>query len=776
MKKVEFRKVWMQNFCNHIDRVELEFGKGKLLLVTGPNGSGKTSMFQAIPYALYGQCEKGRAEDVLNDKVQKNCNVGVEFTIDEDLYRAERYVKYTKHGNTAYLFKYNPDTDEWIQKAKGHKEVVPAVEKLLVPYKLFTNTLLFGQKVKTFFTDLPDSEQKEIFRKILKLDDYVTYKDETGKLLKKLEGDVLLLNNQIFSVDELLKDAAEQIIKMKAAAEEFEVEKQKDIVKMEEKVAGIQGHVEEKQKIMVEYDNLQLSEKVERLSVEIGSLVERIQAAKVDSPEIEKLDSKAQIKRAELEKSAAQMTKQVTDQILKTKQKIQETWRIVDDSFDADVTIIDQSINKLNLELQEIESSIPFLEKEAKTFMIDPFIEVCPTCRQTIDKNVIAEFNTKEAEVRKKIIVMADKEKQLLQHKEIIEGHWSSKRTERRAALDKKQADLQVCDDEITEKETSVQERLTQATANLEQLVSKERVTLTAELTTIREKLQAEFAEKQQDRLNTIVLTKERADLDTEINQLENDSSEETALLEAKREQQYDDSMLKDTQKKVTGHNKKRKECLVDRDKLTTRLKILQFWQKGFSSAGIQSMLIDEAIPFMNEKMTYYMDKLSAGRYMVTFDTLKANKSGEFKDKISVNVFDNVTHADSRVKLSGGQERIIDIGTILTLCDLQSMIQDVEFNLILFDEIFDALDDENIGYVSNLIRQVANNKWVGIVSHRHIDQIEADDVLNFMGEAKPMSEAKLYEQPTIVEGVKEMLVEAAPKKKKTKKPAEILTI
>ena len=101
------------------------------------------------------------------------------------------------------------------------------------------------------------------------------------------------------------------------------------------------------------------------------------------------------------------------------------------------------------------------------------------------------------------------------------------------------------------------------------------------------------------------------------------------------------------------------------------------------------------------------------------------------KDKISVNVFDNITHADSRVKLSGGQERIVDIGTILTLCDLQSMIQDVQFNLLLFDEIFDALDDENIGFVSNLIKNASNEKWVGVISHRHIDQIEADEVLDF---------------------------------------------
>ena len=56
---------------------------------------------------------------------------------------------------------------------------------------------------------------------------------------------------------------------------------------------------------------------------------------------------------------------------------------------------------------------------------------------------------------------------------------------------------------------------------------------------------------------------------------------------------------------------------------------------------------------------------------------------------------------------------------------------DVEVNILLFDEIFDSLDDTNIGYVSNLIKQASNELWVGIISHRHLDQLEADEELTF---------------------------------------------
>jgi len=135
----------------------------------------------------------------------------------------------------------------------------------------------------------------------------------------------------------------------------------------------------------------------------------------------------------------------------------------------------------------------------------------------------------------------------------------------------------------------------------------------------------------------------------------------------------------------------------------------------------------------MNRKIAYYLERIAGGRYIVSFDTLKATKAGEMRDKISVNVLDTKTKANSRVQFSGGQTRIVDIATILTLGDLQNAIHDMQFNIILFDEIFDALDDENISYVSKLLRSlVDDDKSIFIISHRHIDQIDADENLRFL--------------------------------------------
>ena len=155
-------------------------------------------------------------------------------------------------------------------------------------------------------------------------------------------------------------------------------------------------------------------------------------------------------------------------------------------------------------------------------------------------------------------------------------------------------------------------------------------------------------------------------------------------------------------------------------------IKRLKFWKEAFSKTGIPSMLIDQAIPLMNRSMRKYLELLSNGRYIVTFDTISQTKSGEYRDKFSVNILDTKTQVNNKKQLSGGQTRLIDIATILTLRDLKKDLGEVDFNLFAFDEIFDALDDENIGSVCGILNSIKEDRSILVVSHRHQDQLEAD--------------------------------------------------
>ena len=316
------------------------------------------------------------------------------------------------------------------------------------------------------------------------------------------------------------------------------------------------------------------------------------------------------------------------------------------------------------------------------------------------------------------------------------------------------------------------QEQINEINANF----TKESNTINTQQVTFREE-HKQIKQKEKDKLNEIhkrwIVAIEKVDvlahnelkqIEQKFQQTKNDlNSKKLVLSSKKKDQEHTLKQLDEDKKTIDNinHEIKRKDLQIqdeenedyDKSQLNSYLKrerdlkikideshkeirslakketMFEFWKTGFSSSGIPSMLIDEAIPFMNEKVSYYLDKFTNGRYIVSFDTLASTKAGEFRDKISVNVVDTHTRANSRIQLSGGQTRIIDIATILTLGDLQKNIQDVSINILLFDEIFDSLDEENIGYVSKVLSNMKFGKSIYLISHRHEDQLEADEVL-----------------------------------------------
>jgi len=727
MKQVKFTKLSMQNFCIHIDLLDLEFPTGKLVMITGPNGSGKTSMIQALPFALYGTCEKGKGDDVLNDKVGKNCHVWVEFYIDDDKYRVDRYVKYTKFGNTVTICK-----NDGKPYKKGQKEVLPEIEKLLVPLKLFTNTLLFGQKVKTFFTDLKDSDQKEIFRKILKLGSYILYGQETSDRLKVILTEIQELEKQLAVDNGLLQDTAKEIQRCFEEKQSFEILKEEDINIIKESLVESEKKLDTENEVKKTFDEHDYDQQLETLNTDIGVLMEQHNTLheKLDRS-IDKIKSNGQSKdmefQAKFNKSKEEITKDWREQTTKVKELVDdETQKI-----DSKINNIQEDIYKCNLKHAECVSEMKSIDSRIDDIKIDPELKTCPTCKQDIDESVIDVLEQKINKMLNERDEIQNKQKEETNKKIQLQTQTTELSNKKNKLLQKQTEELKLIEDHINKQLDESQERLTAALGKLMELVEKEKSKCmeqtASEGITLRDKLENLKAEK--ETVTNIIVNRDQNIQNIQSYELEVKSINES--LQNKMSEEYNESTLVNSQLK-------RKSLLIalettnqKKDELHEQIKLLEFWKVGFSPSGMQSMLIDEAIPFMNRKIAEYMDQLSNGRYTVTFDTLKETKGGEFRDKISVDVFDNNTHANSRIKLSGGQERIVDIGIIMTLCDLQSMIQDVEFNILMFDEIFDSLDDDNIGFVANLIKKVSQEKWVGIVSHRHIEQIEADDILSF---------------------------------------------
>lgn len=735
MKDIQFKGVGLKNFGGYSEEITFDFQNGKLFLITGPNGAGKTTIFNSICYALYGRTTTGgTGEDVINNRVKKNCRCWVDFSIDGVDYSVDRYVKYSKHGTTVYLKKGN----ETIKK--GHNEVVPYIEQLFMPYKLFMNTLMFTQKVKDFFTDLNDSAQKEIFRKILLLDDYILYQQKALDKYKTVNGEIEKIKNQISIDENVLNRVYQQIEVTKDQMKTFEVRKKNELISIDIDLDDTNERINSVNLTLKKYKDLNLEVQKQDLLNHLTSIRNQIESIKAGaSSEINLIVSKKSNKEQEFRTLAQQKE---ADQNLILSEKTRECSEI---RYNAK-SIYDQEINSIKLEYSNAKSKCSILENDKKRLLeeLEEYKEssnlkegsTCPTCKQVLSKEAKQELNKRveTISIRLKDIdeLIADISLKAAETK-------NNKVDESQAKYNTVIKDVDKIMDEAEKERTAqlkdIAERLSNVLKQVLEISSKEIEEVTNNAKLKAEKIREEEL-KVNERLKDIDETLsivERHKI--ELSRLEN---EKVVLIDRHNEklrQEFDKSQLENLIKESVEIESKIKGQEEYLPELIKQANIYDFWRKvGFSSSGIPSMLIDESIPFMNKRVAEYSENIAGGRYVISFDTLKANKDGkEYKDKINVEVYDSLTKSDKRVKFSGGQTRIVDIATILTLRDLQSNFQNMKINILLFDEIFDSLDDENITYVSKLLKSLAKDLCIVLISHRHFDSIEADEIFRIGG-------------------------------------------
>ncbi len=78
-----FKKITLRNFlsCGNVP-TEFSLNSHKTTLICGKNGNGKSSVIEAICFALYGKAYRNiNKTQLVNSINQKNCEVTLEFSI-----------------------------------------------------------------------------------------------------------------------------------------------------------------------------------------------------------------------------------------------------------------------------------------------------------------------------------------------------------------------------------------------------------------------------------------------------------------------------------------------------------------------------------------------------------------------------------------------------------------------------------------------------------------------------------------------------------------------
>jgi DNA repair protein SbcC/Rad50 len=730
MKTVIFNKVITENYGPFPGRMELEFCPKKFIFIFGPNGSGKTTLLNALPFSLYGITSKGEeGDDMINYDSEKNSAVFNYFTVDGVPYVIEKYNKYSSKGTTVLLKR------DGIEIKKGHKEVVPYIEQLIQPRNLFINTLFFSPNKEVIFSDL-----REPFNRILNLDKYKLYRGIVSDRLNKLQKDFNENLGTINTKNSLITNNTDLIVSMYKSQAEVEERKRGDINKLQEDLKTIIQDLKDSiSKTSLINDKL-ISEEAQKIRDDIALVTFELNTVNDMIKDAKKsLQDKKNLKISELNKSKIEKVAGINESTRNLVDGLIEKYSPLEEDLKFKINSEEKEIRDLNHEKDTIQLKISFLDsdlkkRESKQSLIG--VDVCPTCEQEISEETVANLREKENDILQQVVILQQEGLKLLP---IIKSKQKS--------VDINKSGLKILTEERDEelkkynsdKDKQIKDCEDKLKALLQKLDSDAETQLIKILTDVRQKetelknkegsFKSKLSEKEKHLEDFNLLKRYEEQLQRKID----DAKKE---IENKKKEEYDPSQIDVLREKIESSKEEIEELVKENESIKNDIKIYNFWDKGFSPTGIPNLSIDDSLPYMNERIKYYMDTISHGRYTVSFDTLGATKKGELRDKVVVNVLDNLTKTKVRYKFSKGQNRLVDICTILTLRDLQSKTNNVSYNILILDEILDALDNENRRMTIGALRRILNatdNMCINLVAHTQVDFIEReiDEILNF---------------------------------------------
>ena len=219
-----------------------------IFLITGKTGSGKSTLFDAITYALYNKTTGGKDIASLRTKTaldKDKTQVNFDFELSGKKYRIERTLAYLKAGNKnltsgkVALMQYNDEKLEVI--ATKEQEVKEKVEELIgLDDKQFCQIIILPQgKFKEFLLS-KSSEKKETLRSLFNTYFYQKFVEQLQEQAKKLDSSHKQKEKELIARFEQF-DIEEELTKFEYLKDEnFEeilsiIQSQEETIKIEKK-------------------------------------------------------------------------------------------------------------------------------------------------------------------------------------------------------------------------------------------------------------------------------------------------------------------------------------------------------------------------------------------------------------------------------------------------------------------------------------------------------------------------------------------------------------
>ena len=653
----------VNNFTSYIDET-IDFNEyGSPIIICGNNGNGKSSIIDMITTALYfrarGTDSRGSGMDDLINKDEKEMIVDFTFQMNGVTYEIIR--KKVRNGSHSLTL-----LIDGVDQSVSIKETQQKINDVLkMDYETFMDTVCIGQNNSASFMEKTPDKRKEVFSQILNLDKYDVLEKYTKELKKNVISKIDSISSKITEKESMIKFKDDYTSKLTDYKKEYKL---LDTTSLEKELEDVTAK-------RIEYESAKYRN--ELILKQRNRLKEQIRQSKYN------IESNSDL-RDKLKESLALYIDD-SDTIDTLNKEISEAR----ESY----TEAKERVASINASLQQLKSELSKL-KQKKKKMEDHGIGICEFCGQAITEEYKTQYIDNLSSEGNEIV---SKAKSLENDKaSIIE------QANTFAAVGKEKTQrLNVIYDNVTEHKNK-----------------KYKLSVTAEKISSDEKTVAELEKELAENEKTNIEKLEEQEFNDgyikrQINEIRNkqqDYSNKISVLEDRLK------MIAEAEDVVTDlkeeqHNLELEK--TDYESLVT----------AFGKSGIQSLIIENTLPDIEDEINDILDKLTSGKISISFITQKQTKT----KKTSIDTLDIVVHdngIDRKYEsFSGGEKFRIDFSCHVGISKFLTKRADATIDMFILDEGL-ASQDINARTIFVDSIKMLSDRFKKILIITHIDTIK----------------------------------------------------
>jgi len=672
-------KLELFNFLSYQEPEPLLFDGIHVACLVGPNGAGKSSLLEAITWALWGKARTNAADELIH---HERTEMRVVFTFDQSgsKFEVTRQRKSDNRGSsTLELRGWESDTESWRSLTEATiRGTQSRIDSLLrLDYETFVNSAFLAQGRADEFTMKTPNQRKEVLANILGLDIWDTFENRAKERVRQTRNDIQRLEGRLAEIDRELNQR-----------EEYET----DLVEAESNAQSASSVLVEAE---AQWTNLeQARSKLVTYQRQIDDLTSRIvrTGKEVDEAVQEKDAAASQADKNAIASALSEINKALNE--LDPIQKKHEKFQNQKSTYLTKRAHLNGVNAALGPSTEPVKSRVATLQSATEP--------LCPTCgqpltdehREELVNELQLEVESRREQFKENRDLIVELEAEISKVDQELVG--ISQSLSQRGEFERRVGEL--------EHALSHADKAAQRVIDMEKMIER----WNTELETDRKKRYEleRLAEKSEGDLRAASISKEK-------------------LEKLRFEKRLADEKVGGARQRLAALDalaKQRQRLLDERALEAENQGLYEELQVAFSKRGIPAMIIETAVPELEESANKLLKLMTDEKMAVRIRTLKKIKSGEEREALDIIISDELG-TRSYDLYSGGESFRINFAIRIALSRLLARRAGAQLRSLFIDEGFGSQDARGREQLVAAINSIQDDFELILVI-THIDEMK----------------------------------------------------